>query len=292
MNLSWKNTSFSLTCSSGRTCKSNEEVYVGVYLYHAMVILCFLLIFPIHAWLIWLRQQRDWRTTPVQFLALNINVLEVIFCTEGVMHVLNFYILEHDGFEMVLSELFALTWLGRPLLHTWTCVEIYMAVIYPTKYRQFRALKYKVGIVGAVWTICLCYGLYLELLLVDYVEDPVILSVLCCCSAVISFCCVSILWELRRPGPSEVQRVRQDRQKQRAFTTISNLLGFLLLTYAPLMVMNLVAFFIDDSAHTFCCNVLYALNVISVFGVIVMSLHMLFKDANLPCFKDATDTPR
>lgn len=292
MNLSWKNTSFSPTCSSNRNCSiRNEEIYVGVHLYHAVVILSFLLIFPIHAWLIWLRLPHDWRTTPVQFLGLNINVLEVIFCTEGVLYALNYYILENDWMSMALTMLFGLAWLGRPLLHTWTCVEIFTAVVYPTKYRQFRALQYRIGILGAVWATCLCYSLYLELLAVDYVEDPVILAVLCCCAAVISCCSVSMLWKLRQPGPSTGQRVGQDRQKQRAFTTISKHLGFLLLTYTPLLLMNSVAFQLDGSVQ-FCCNVLFGMNAISVFGVIVMSMHMLFKDGNLPCFKGPTDTPR
>ncbi|KAL2097661.1 hypothetical protein ACEWY4_006868 [Coilia grayii] len=287
MNVSHANTTLELQCLEGACYECRDEIYVGICVYQAMAISCFLLIVPIHVSLIWQGQYCDWRTTPMQLWGLNANILELVFCLDGFISAIELHFCVGGVFDIILYMLLSLTWMGRPLLHTWVCVEMYVAVIFPTKYSRFKAMKFKLGTVGAVWTVSLSYSLFNVLRSDSLCLDPVMLSVLCFSITAMLFCCASILWELRRPGPGNGQRAGQDIQKQRAFMAILKLLGLMILTYTPLLLMHSM----HSSSKQFSCNISYALTAFYVFGVMLMTLHGLYKEGNLSCFKKINTAP-
>ena len=54
---------------------------------------------------------------------------------------------------------------------------------------------------------------------------------------VIVFCCLSVLWSLKQPGPVETERTEGNNMKRRAFNIISLNLGIILVTYFPSLVV-------------------------------------------------------
>ena len=61
------------------------------------------------------------------------------------------------------------------------------------------------------------------------------------------FCCLSVLWSLKQPGPAETQRTGGNNMKRRAFNIISLNLGIFLFTYLPtLVVLSLKTTFSPD----------------------------------------------
>ena len=55
--------------------------------------------------------------------------------------------------------------------------------------------------------------------------------------SVIVFCCLSVLWSLKQPGPVETERTGGNNMKRRAFNIISLNLGIILVTYFPSLVV-------------------------------------------------------
>ena len=54
---------------------------------------------------------------------------------------------------------------------------------------------------------------------------------------VIVFCCLSVLWFLKQPGPGETERTGGNNIKRRAFNIILLNLGIFLVTYLPTLVV-------------------------------------------------------
>ncbi|XP_078792482.1 uncharacterized protein LOC144987224 isoform X2 [Oryzias latipes] len=103
-----------------------------------------------------------------------------------------------------------------------TCVEFYLAVVHPVIYLRLKSSGgvWIRGISAAVvWLLCVLGGV------VSYRCKFIVTMVLCLCLlvldlAVVSFCCISVLWTLKRPGPGENAEDKVDPSKQRAFQTI------------------------------------------------------------------------
>ncbi|KAM3590561.1 uncharacterized protein V6R79_011930 [Siganus canaliculatus] len=127
----------------------------------------------------------------------------------------------------------ALPWYGHGFLNILTCVEFYLAAVHPVTYQTLKGLK---GVrlrnmsLGFVWLISLGLVCIIELEKVVLILDFVV----CVISLVIiSFCGVSVLCALIRPGPGEQGggRKKVDQSKLRAFYTIMAILVVLLLNF-------------------------------------------------------------
>lgn len=138
--------------------------------------------------------------------------------------------------------LFANVFSGQMMFHIVTCAERYLAVVHPIIYRALKSTK---GIrmrnitISCIWLMCI-FGLgYLSL------ADQRILTILSFCmvpAAVVfmSFCSISVLYVLLRPGPGRRCRNRQqvDPSKRRAFYTIMAILSVLLIRFGYHICVN------------------------------------------------------
>ncbi|XP_078020891.1 uncharacterized protein LOC144459932 [Epinephelus lanceolatus] len=126
--------------------------------------------------------------------------------------------------------LWIFTWYGEMFFHILTCVERYLAVVHPVTYlslRGERGIRIRNISIGCVWLLCvgttICMTLKYSLVVAFCF---LILSLI-----IVSFCSLSVLCVLIRPGPGEQggDRERVDQSKRRAFYTILAILGVLLL---------------------------------------------------------------
>ena len=125
---------------------------------------------------------------------------------------------------------------GQTLFHTLTCVERYLAVVHPVTYlglKQSGGVRIRNISCGCVWLLCFGWSGVLALYVPTLPVVPFV-SLLVISLLVVSFCSLSVLCVLIRPGPGEVggDRERVDQSKQRAFCTIMAILGALLLMFA------------------------------------------------------------
>ncbi|TNN35400.1 hypothetical protein EYF80_054436 [Liparis tanakae] len=131
------------------------------------------------------------------------------------------------------------TWSGQLFFHMLTCVERYLAVVHPVTYlglRRERGVRIRTVSVGCVWL--LCFGMAAIEISLDFTWLSLCLLIFSV--IVISFCSLSVLYILIRPGPGEQggDRERVDQSKRRAFYTIMAILGVLLLRCGVDMTVN------------------------------------------------------
>ncbi|XP_078020892.1 uncharacterized protein LOC144459933 [Epinephelus lanceolatus] len=122
------------------------------------------------------------------------------------------------------------TWYGELCFHILTCVERYLAVVHPVTYLSLRGesgIRIRNISIGCVWLFCVGVTICITLKYFLHVAFCfLILSLI-----IVSFCSLSVLCVLIRPGPGEQggDRERVDQLKRRAFYTILAILGVLLL---------------------------------------------------------------
>lgn len=129
---------------------------------------------------------------------------------------------------------------GQILFHCLTCVERYLAVVHPITYLALRntaGMRIRNVGVGCVWLLCFTWTgiavLYYPIL--PFVPFFCILGF---SLIVVSFCSLSVLCVLIRPGPGEGggNREQVDQLKRRAVVTLTAIMGVLLLHFVGFVV--------------------------------------------------------
>lgn len=121
-----------------------------------------------------------------------------------------------------------------------TCVERYLAVVHPITYmglRQSGGVRIRNICIGCVWLMC--FGL-LGVTALYYPDVPYVpyFCLMMASLIIISFCSLSILCVLIRPGPGEMRANMEkiDHSKQKAFYTITAIMIVLLVSFLGLLV--------------------------------------------------------
>lgn len=129
--------------------------------------------------------------------------------------------------------IFTFTFFGELIFHALTCVDRYLAVVHPIVYLR---LKKERGI--RIRNVCVCCAWLLSLLITSVLsEDNLFMAMdfllVATALIIVSFCSLSVLCVLIRPGPGEQGggRKKVDPAKQRAFYTILAILGILLMRF-------------------------------------------------------------
>ncbi|XP_078020887.1 uncharacterized protein LOC144459928, partial [Epinephelus lanceolatus] len=192
---------------------------------------------------------------------------------------------EHLDVFTVGYYLWAFTWYGEMFFHILTCVERYLAVVHPVTYlslRGERGIRIRNISIGCVWLICVgATGLVT-------LEDIAILWDFCLLGfslIIMSFCSLSVLCVLIRPGPGEQggDTERVDESKRRAFYTIVAILGVLLLRCCGnMMWAALIALEKSDE-----CAVMLGDIWFNVPSSLVLPLLFLHRAGKLLCCKTA-----
>lgn len=174
---------------------------------------------------------------------------------------------------------------GRMLFHLFTCVDRYLAVVHPVHYRglkQAGGVRIRNISIGCVWL--LCFG-FLSLLQIDDKLYSQLTFVLLSISLVfVTFCSVSVLIVLIRPGPGDVGRNRGqvDQTKQRAFNSIMMILGALVLNFLGGLIVQVFFSARLSADPTF---VMWCVSWLSVPSMLVLPLVFLHRAGKLPSCK-------
>lgn len=178
---------------------------------------------------------------------------------------------------------------GTTLLHLLTCVERYLAVVYPVTY---RGLKQKAGVkirnlsIGCIWLLCLSLTCLFDAF---WVYTYFLLVLLAISLLFVSFCSFSILVILMRPRPSgDVSRNtwQVDRKKRRAFNIVMLIGGVLLLKFMSAMITQVFYVkYLNVCPH----ELMWCLNWLNLPSMLLLPLVFLHRAGKLPsCKQDNT----
>jgi hypothetical protein len=133
--------------------------YVGLVLSGAAQVLCFLLGTPTLVWCLWLSLSGSLSggLKPTQVFPVNLFAVELVFCIEGLLEVISYFI-QNVMLLHVVFFLYFLSWTCRPLLQSCICVEHYMAVVQPVSFLKYRLRRYRVACSTTVWLLSLTFA--------------------------------------------------------------------------------------------------------------------------------------
>ncbi|KAL6118276.1 uncharacterized protein ACO6RY_03107 [Pungitius sinensis] len=181
--------------------------------------------------------------------------------------------------------LLSLTWFGQTFFHILTCVERYLAVVHPVTYlslRTERGIRIRNISIGAVWLL----GFASQTLEALVNSRMLGVSLLILSLVVTSFCSLSVLCTLIRPGPGEQGRVREgvDQSKRRAFYTIVAILGVLLMRCAASVFFHSL----DEEGDGYACRLIAVTSWLNVPSSLVLPLLFLHRAGTLARCKNTT----
>ncbi|XP_057215755.1 C-C chemokine receptor type 8-like [Triplophysa rosa] len=237
---------------------------------------------PTHSFILWLIITDTGSGIASDFFNLNLSVCEFGICLNSVFTLI-FYSLQISSLSGLIRFLLGLGITGRPLFQCLMCVERYLAVVHPVTFLKYKPLRYRLMCCTAAWIInlgsCLClfissnFVLFIKFYSIQFL---VFLSILL-------FCCLAVLRALKRSGPGERGREREEENhmKKRAFNLILITTVNLVVIYLPYTISGF--YYILSKQHIF---ELYSFSyLLFVFGGFVQPVLYLHRAGKLsfPC---------
>ncbi|KAL7375679.1 hypothetical protein ABVT39_021978 [Epinephelus coioides] len=271
-----------------------SDVTVNFIISVAFTVTKFLLLHPLSILVLYLghqrwRRQRSTTMSHSDFFTVQMAAMELISQSGWVLFCCGYYA-DRPVMSIVGMYLCFIIFPGQTFFHILTCVERYLAVVHPVTY---LGLRHSAGVrirnisTGCVWL--LCFG-WIGVTALYMPEFPIIpfLSFLIFSLFVVSFCSLSVLHVLIRPGPGEVggDREQVHQSKQRAFHTIMAIMGVLCLMFVGILVC--VA--LDASpllSSTDGCVVMISAIWFSLPSSLVLPLLFLHRAGKLQCGSNA-----
>lgn len=202
--------------------------------------LCVLILcFAVSRW----RRRSSKTTSHADMLAYNAAAFELIFTLAAVLYFPAYYT---GSTKVLLAGIYlsAFALVGEVLLHILTCVERYLAVVHPVTYLDLKrssGVRIRNVCIGCVWLIS-CGWVGIETLYLPQIPYIPYFCLLVASLLSVSYCSLSVIRVLIRPGPGKVGRDRdlENQVKRRAFFTITSILGVLVLYFVGMLVGLLV----------------------------------------------------
>ncbi len=186
------------------------------------------------------RQQGSFKTmSHSDIFTYHTAAMELLFVLGGYLYALGMWANLLQMLQVAIC-LTCIGFYGVATLHIVTTVERYLAVVHPIIYlglRNARGVRIRNISIGCVWLLCFGWmGATLK-----YLPDHALIPILCFLVfslIVVSFCSLSMLCVLIRPGPGEGGRERQqtDQAKHRAFCLVAAIMGALCFQLIGLLV--------------------------------------------------------
>lgn len=211
----------------------------GFIIYTTTLIRTFLIVLPMCILIlnVDVQRRRKQRSTPsIRNHSDNLVYHLVVFELFGAVGDVIFLSGVSQGHMMVIHVgygIWSLPWYGELFLNVLTSVEHYLAVVHPVTYLSLRSetgVRMRNISVGCVWLLSCAAACLLTLKTLSLVLD---FSYLVFSLTVCFFCSISVLCALihTRPGKQGGDRERVDRSKQRAFFTITAIIGGLMIRF-------------------------------------------------------------
>ncbi len=107
--------------------------------------------------------------------------------------------------------LIGLSWTFRPLIQMCMCIEQYLAVIHPVIFLRCKGFQYRIASAAAAWLVAVGNSSRLVSIKRNFFRDHVYFLFFCIAVITTSFCSVSVLCALVRPGPGDRINVRNNK---------------------------------------------------------------------------------
>lgn len=261
---------------------------VTPYMYIASVTLRFTLLIPLSILVLYLGHQR-WKQQCSFKTASHADIFTYHMAVMELTGVLGFiafiYGSSTNCYEVQqIGSLVSFTpFYGSSFFHILTCVERYLAVVHPIVYRGLRnarGVRIRNIIIGCAWLFC--FGLVLVYHNGPNVSNIIVSCILGFSVVIISFCSLSVLCVLIRPGPGEEgkQREQADQLKMRAFYTITVVLWLVLLWFSTLFIFSVLSPLLSESAT---CVVQMTVGIFNIPCSLVLPLLFLQREGKLSC---------
>lgn len=183
---------------------------------------------------------------------------------------------------------------GETMFHVLTCLERYLAVVNPVTYRGLRQsgrVRIRNICIGSVWLLCFAVSAASINQLFSIIITFLMLIL---ASVTVTFCSISVLFVLIRPGPGEVGGIhkRMNRTKQKAFYTIVVILTTLIVRFLSYLVYTIIfALLLVKNSDP--CLVFWSVNWFSLPSILVLPLLFLHRIGKLPqCRHNSADSIR
>ncbi|XP_036790484.1 G-protein coupled receptor 4-like [Oncorhynchus mykiss] len=257
---------------------SEQGDHVGqyVHIFTASFSINIILGLPTKVYILWLILTGAGGTMASEFFSLNLTVSEILFCLFNTVSVADLYT-QSDFVHKASHFSFGLVFSGRPLFQCCICVERYLAVVHPVVFLKYKPLRYRVGCCSVVWLMvlgscCLCL---FELFSPPFVYSLFVQTMIYV--LLMSFCCLSVLWALKRPGPGDGDREGTNSIKMKAFKIILILLVYVVIPHLQVALMALTRSCIPYVEFVLGMSICFCICVISGFVQPLLYLHRVGK---------------
>lgn len=225
---------------------------------------------PASGWLLWLLVQMPRIGSSNSLYMLNLTFIDLFYNLFIGPYAVNFFVWHDTVFVTVFLIFLYFCICGRPLFMAFTCVDCYIAVVYPISYMTIKNGRYRIVLCVLGWLLTLAFFLW-AIFSQEVLYMFIILSILLFLSAlVITFCNISTFCALRKPDSSGRGEIHP--QKRRAKQSIINSLVMTLLSYPPLVIVITVYILMNMSLYEFVCDVWVPSLIFSTVGSTVMPL--------------------
>lgn len=235
------------------------------------------------------QHRRPLATTTISncdLITYNIFVLELINLLACGIYLFGVHTVQHELMKTGISAVY-LVFHGHLLFNCLTCAEQYLAVMHPVIYLSLkteRGLLARNAIVAFVWLVSFLTFIVSYLYAVNLPSVPYLL-LFAIGLTIISYCTLSVLHALVRPGPGEVSGNKRkiDQMKKRACVTIAAIAGAMYVKYIG-TVTCIALHALSVLEHSKGCVVLMLTFWFCMPSSVLMPLLFLYRAGKLPCF--------
>lgn len=222
----------------------------GSSIFTAFTLTNILLLLPLSIFILsygahhWWKQRSSGPMNPIDVFTYHMVAMELIGISASITCCCGAFV-DHPQMLGVGCNMFAIISCMKMFFHILTCVERYVAVVRPMTYMSLSktgGVTIRNISIGCVWVIC--SGLVaLRILLNQNFTMILFFCNLVLSLIVTSFCSISVLRVLLRPGPGDDvgNKGKVDDIKQRAFVTITAIMSVLLLRFGGNLVCMALA---------------------------------------------------
>ena len=257
----------------------NSSTLEGPDVLYAASVTALLLVPPINIYTLLLIVRGGLETITSEFYCLNLAVSDILICFFCLFYVIGKHL---QVFLTVSSFFLGFQNIARPLFQGCICVERYLAVVHPLIFLRYKLLRYKIICCCVVWFITLGFCIsFIYYFLIQSVIFKVYQGFYTVLLTLMMFCCVSVLWALKQPGPAQgrSQRTEGNDAKRRAFNIIMITTGIFVIEYLPYGVLLFLYGYIKIKEYSFLFSIILSL---SIFAGVINPLFFLQRAAKLP----------
>lgn len=178
--------------------------------------------------------------------------------------------------------IFTLTWYGETYFHILTCVECYLAVVYPIRYQSLRrewGITVRNVSLACTWLLCSAGAAMMIVSDIFAIMDAVV----CILSFVIIFYCgISVVYTLRKKSREKSgNNNRGCRTKLKAYHIFLTMIAMLLLRLSVSIIWSSV-----NLSKQFICHTIIFETWLSLPGRLVLPVHFLYRAGIFSCRKN------